>query len=113
MEGGGMGVSDILDLFTFLSAAGGTIGFEALFQSDNETGLPNPGNLTPPDIVETGSMQQIFSGSVTLPGGAGPTQLTVNAQSDLDAVPEPSMLALIGVGLFGFGIMRRRPASFS
>src|SRR5262249_49458942 len=47
-EGGGMGVSDILDLFTFLSPSGGTVGFQALFLSDDENGLNTPGNLTPP-----------------------------------------------------------------
>src|SRR5258708_39150141 len=31
-EGGGMGVSDVLDLFTFLSPAGAPVGFQALFQ---------------------------------------------------------------------------------
>jgi hypothetical protein len=107
-EGGGMGVSDILDLFTFLSPAGAPVGFQAVFQSDGENGLNNPGNLTPPDIVETGSNQLVFSGSVTLPGGAGPTQLTVSAQSDVDVVPEPGTLVLIGVCLLGLGIMRRR-----
>jgi hypothetical protein len=106
-EGGGMGVSDILDLFTFLSPAGATIGFQAVFQSDGENGLDTPANLTPPNIPETGSNQLVFSGPVTLPG-VGSTQLTVSAQSDLDAVPEPSPVVLIGVGLLGFGAMRRR-----
>jgi hypothetical protein len=50
---------------------------------------------------------QVFSGSVILPGGAGPTRLTVSAQSDVDVVPEPGTLVLIGVGLLGFGILRR------
>ena len=110
MEGGGMAVSDILDLFTFLSPLGSTVGFQAVFQSDGESGLINPGNLTPPDIVETGGVQPVFAGSVILPT-TGPTQLTVSVQSDLDAVPEPATLALIGVGLLGFGVGRLRLAS--
>jgi hypothetical protein len=111
MEGGGMGVSDILELFTFLSATGATVGFQALFQSDNENGLPTPGNLTPPDIVETGTLQVVLSTSVTLPG-MGPVGLTVSAQSDRDAnVPEPSTLALITASLIGLGIIRRRRPS--
>ena len=105
-EGGGMGVSDVLDLFTFLSQAGAPVGFQAVFMSDNENGIDTPTNLTPPDIVETGSLQLVFTGTVTLPG-TGTTSLTVNAQSDVDVVPEPSMLVLTGLGLVGFGIVRR------
>jgi hypothetical protein len=36
-EGGGGGVSDVLELDSFLSAAGATVGFRATFQSDTET----------------------------------------------------------------------------
>ena len=109
-EGGGQGVSDVLELFDFFSddSFDTTVGFKALFKSDNENGI-GAEDLTPPDIVETGSPQVVFSGTVTLPGTPGLTSLTVNVQSDRDgAVPEPSMLGLVSVSLLGFGIMRRR-----
>jgi len=44
-EGGGNGVSDVLELDSFLSAAGATIGFRATFQSDTETGISPPPGL--------------------------------------------------------------------
>jgi len=102
MEGGGMGVSDVLELRTFLST-----GFRVSFQSDGETGIPNPGGFTAPLIVETGLPQTLLSGTFTLPV-VGSVALTVNGQSDLDPVPEPATMVLFGTALTGVGIAVRR-----
>ncbi len=111
MEGGGGGVSDIIDLFTFLSPAGEVpVGFLATFRSDGTRGIPTAGEGITSEIPETGAPQVVFTGTVFLPG-IGPTALTVNAQSDLEGVvvPEPSTLALLGATFVAFAMRRRRP----
>src|ERR1700738_4320247 len=79
-EGGWGGVSDVLELDSFLSAAGATLGFRATFQSDTETGIsPPPGN-SPAGVtnwLENGTLQLLTPAgfSVTLPGVDGPVAL--------------------------------------
>jgi PEP-CTERM motif len=111
MEGGGKGVSDIVTLLNFLNPAGAPVGFRATFQSDNSTtekGLPTPTTLTLPDLEETGLAQVAISGAFVL-GGVGPSDVTINALSDRDVVPEPSTLLLVGSGLVGVsGALWRR-----
>ena len=118
-EGGGGGVSDVLELDTFVSAAGATVGFRATFESDSETGIsPPPGNFPVgvTNLLEDGTLQLLTPAgfSVTLPG-IGLVNLAVSAQSDAvegpEGVPEPSTLALLSAGLFGLGIIRRRRPS--
>ena len=106
MEGGGAGISDLIILRTFSSVTGLPVGFQVSFQSDTETGIPNPRNLTK-TIVETGLPQTVLSGAFVLPV-VGSVDLTVTAQSDLDPVPEPSTLLLFGSGLAGVATLWRR-----
>lgn len=66
----------------------------------NEPGTPFcPTN--PVGILETGQLQDV-TGLLSLPANIG-----VNAQSET-GVPEPASLALIGAGILGVGIARRR-----
>ena len=105
MEGGGAGVSDLLTLRTFSTPTGGPVGFQVSFQSDSETGIPNPGGLTA-TIVETGLDQLLLSGTFSLPV-VGLVDLTVTGRSDLEAVPEPATLLLFGTTMTGLGLAAR------
>ena len=53
-------------------------------------------------IVENGDVQDI-TGLLNLPAN-----LTMSAQSDIDEVPEPVTLALVGIALAGLGLSRRK-----
>ena len=105
MEGGGAGVSDLLTLRTFSTPTSGPVGFQVSFQSDSETGIPNPGGLTA-TIVETGLEQLLLSGTFSLPV-VGLVDLTVTGRSDLEAVPEPATLLLFGTTMTGLGLAAR------
>jgi hypothetical protein len=99
-EGGGIGVSDILTLFSFVSG-GATVGFLAMFESDTETGIsPPPGNFPSgvTNLLENGNLQVLTPPgfSVTLPG-VGLVDLAVSARSDAVEVPGP----VVGAGLPG------------
>jgi hypothetical protein len=105
-EGGGVGVSDVLSLFS-VTMNGATVGFVANFLSDPdstgmETGIsPPPGNfpLGVTNLLENGSLQLLTPPgfSVTLPG-LGLVDLAVSAQSDaVELVPGP----VVGAGLPG------------
>ena len=68
MEGGGMGVGDVIDLFTFQSAAGATVGFLATFRSDGTRGIPTAGEGIVTEIPETGVSRVVSpTATVTLP----------------------------------------------
>jgi hypothetical protein len=108
-EGGGMGVSDILELDSFASD-GVTVGFLATFQSDPsaspERGIPTPTDLTLPNIREDGTLQLLTLAdfTVTLPG-VGAVPLAVSARSDVveggETVPEPTTWAMMLLGFAG------------
>jgi hypothetical protein len=117
-EGGGNGVSDILELDSF-GSGGVTVGFLASFRSDPDTvpemGLPPLGNFPAgvTNLLENGNLQLLTPDgfTVTLPG-LGSVSLAVNARSDADegpvGAPEPSTLALLSAGLLGLGMIWRR-----
>jgi PEP-CTERM motif len=86
--------------------------FTMTFRSDTESGLMPPPNSV--QFVETGLSQNVFTGSILVnppPGSLLPSflvPLVINATSDLEAVPEPSTLLLLGSGLTALGVSRYR-----
>jgi hypothetical protein len=120
-EANGTTVSDILTLN--YTAQGSTETVTATWQSDgpNDTiplgTVPVGGH----SVIETGSSQDVGALLIAAAVGGFPSNLTVQAQSDVEPVPVPKLgpaasmvlLALGLVGLAGPGFLRRRRGDFS
>jgi len=100
-------ISDLVYFQPFNSIPG-ALQIEFVSDAEGVPLVPNPNSNLYGSAVETGALQ-----AIPLPTDVVNPSLTVNVISDLDAVPEPSVLALAGTGgLLGLGLWgyRRRKA---
>ncbi len=106
------GTSEAFTFFTISNASTGAVVFNESFQPSSTTGFVLPANTLSPNTSYSYSLD--YSDRVTGTGSTAPTNELFDVSTEgsfttsAASVPEPGVAVLVGLGLLGIAVLRKR-----